>query len=309
MEHMKPAYSRIAAHAGTGPAARMMARRGPDAAGRRGSPSRRGIDRSGSGDHPHDRGHARDINDSARATDPRKPGSTTLRRDSVTTRASHRIALFGDRDILHVAAVAAAACALSAGVVYLGYFVHVLRVARRAPCRPERGECVLLFGKHAPGGRIDHDFEARLDRAVSLWSERPPRSVVLLGGGAADQPSEAELARRGLLARGIAADAPIRLEAHSRDTLENLRNARELLGEGMRARVTLLSSRYHLARCAWFARQLGYDFELCAAEPRLRLGPRMLLRLAGEAGYVCLSDVGARWARLIGSQRMLARLR
>lgn len=227
----------------------------------------------------------------------------------MTTRTAHRIALFGDRDILHVAAVAAAACALSAGLVYLGYFVHVLRVARTAPCRPQRGECVLLFGKHAPGGRIDGDFEARLDRAASLWRERPPRAVVLLGGGAADELSEAELARRGLLARGLASDAPLLLEAQSRDTLQNLRNARELLGERMRSRVTLLSSRYHLARCAWFAQQLGYDFELCAAEPRLRLGPAMLLRLAGEAGYVCLSDIGARWARLIGNRRMLARLR
>lgn len=226
----------------------------------------------------------------------------------MTSRTSHRIALFGDRDILHVAAVAAAACLLSAGVVYLGYFVHVLRVARNAPCRPERGECVLLFGKHAPGGRLDRDFEARLDRAMSLWRERPPHSLVLLGGGAVGEVTEAELARRGLLERGMASDAPLRLESESRDTLQNLRNARLMLGEGMRSRVTLLSSRYHLARCAWFAGQLGYDWELCAAEPRLQLGPRMLLSLAGEAAYVCISDIGARWARLIGHQRMLSRL-
>ena len=62
----------------------------------------------------------------------------------------------------------------------------------------------------------------------------------------------------------------MQLESESRDTLQNLRNARVMLGEGMRSRVTLLSSRYHLARCALFARQLGYDWELCAAEPRLR---------------------------------------
>ncbi|MBX9400746.1 YdcF family protein [Lysobacter sp. BMK333-48F3] len=227
----------------------------------------------------------------------------------MSSRLSHRLSLFGDRDVLHVAAVASAACVLSAGLVYVGYFVHVLRVARNAPCQPERGECVLLFGKHAPGGRLDHDFEARLDRAVSLWRERPPASVVLLGGGADDEPTEAELARSGLLARGLSADAPLRLEAESRDTLQNLRNARVLLGEGMRTRVTLLSSRYHLARCALFARQLGYDWELCAAEPRLRLSPRMLLRLAGEAAYVCMSDIGARWAQLIGNRRMLERIR
>jgi hypothetical protein len=73
-------------------------------------------------------------------------------------------------------------------------------------------------------------------------------------------------------------------------------------------RVTLLTNRYHLARCALFARQLGFDCELCAAEPRLPLGPRTLLRLAGEAAYVCWSDIGTRWARLIGNQRMLARV-
>lgn len=227
---------------------------------------------------------------------------------AMSHRLGHRLSLLGDRDVLHVAAVASAACVLSAGLVYVGYFVHVLRVARNAPCQPELGECVLLFGKHAPGGRLDQDFEARLDRAVSLWRERPPRNVVLLGGGAADEPSEAELARHGLLARGFAADAPMQLESESRDTLQNLRNARVMLGEGMRSRVTLLSSRYHLARCALFARQLGYDWELCAAEPRLRLSPRMMWRLAGEAAYVCMSDIGARWARLTGNRRMLARV-
>jgi hypothetical protein len=34
----------------------------------------------------------------------------------------------------------------------------------------------------------------------------------------------------------------------------------------------------------------------------------MLLRLAGEAGYVCLTDIGTRWVRLIGARRALARI-
>ena len=234
------------------------------------------------------------------------------------SRAAHRVALVLDRDVWHAAAVAGAACVLSAGLVYVGYFVHVLRVARNASCTPARGECVLLFGKHSPAGRLDHDFEARLDRAVSLWRVRPPVHVVLLGGGAAGEPSEAELARQGLFARGLASDAPLRLEAQSRDTLQNLRNARTMLAPAMHAQdpqitsvrlqVTLLSSRYHLARCALFARQLGFDAELCAAETRLQLGPRTLLRIAGEAAYVCWTDLGTRWARLIGHRRMLARV-
>ena|SRR6478672_7477445 len=227
----------------------------------------------------------------------------------MSTRRAHRLSLFGDRDVLHAGAVAATACVLSAGLVYCGYFLHVLRTARRAPTRPQRARTLLLFGKHAPQGRIDPDFAARLDRAVSLWREAPPAHVLLLGGGAENEPTEAEIARRELHARGVARDAPLRLEAASRDTLQNLRNARELLrASAALPRVALLSNRYHLARCALFARQLGFDWELCAAEPRLRLTPRTLLRLAGEAAYVCWIDLGARWARLIGHRRMLARM-
>lgn len=217
--------------------------------------------------------------------------------------------LFSDRDVLHVGVVALLACVASAGLVYLGYFVHVWRVARNAPCQPVAGDCLLLFGKHAPRGRPDRDFAQRLDRAASLWRSRSPRHVVLLGGGPPGVPSEAEVARAGLLARGLVEQPSWLLEARSRDTLQNLRNARDLLhAMEHRGRVVLLSSRYHLARCALLARQLGLEAEVVAAEARLRWGPRTLLRLAGEAGYVCLSDLGTRWVRFIGSRRMLERV-
>ena len=224
------------------------------------------------------------------------------------SRLAHRLALLADRDALHSLAVATLACAASLGVVYVGYLVHVVRVARSAPCQPARGQTVLLFGKHAPQGRPDPDFQARLQRAAGLWQQRPPDSMFLLGGGPAGAPTEAALARQRLIELGVPVDAPLVLEDRSRDTLQNLRNARALWAGAAPEPVTLLSSRYHLARCALLAGQLGLRWELCAAEPALSWRPRALWRLAREAAYVCWTDLGARWARLIGHQRMLARL-
>ena len=229
------------------------------------------------------------------------------------TRVAHRLSLAVDRDVIHTGVVTLLACLLSAGLVYVAYFVHVLRVARKAPCVPERGDCVLLFGKHAPQGRIDADFAARLERAATVWRERPPRDVILLGGGAPGELTEAEVAQRALLARGLAHGPTLRLEGKSRDTLQNLRNARELLvadarADGAPRRVILLSNRYHLARCALFAGQLGYDWELCAAEQTLAMRPATFLHIAAEAYFVCHSDIGTRWARFIGDRRMLARV-
>lgn len=225
------------------------------------------------------------------------------------SRLDHRRRLWLDRDALHTGAVAGIVCLLSGGLVYLGYFAHVVRTARRASCLPEYREWLLLFGKHAPGGRLDADFSARIARAAALLRVRTPQMIVLLGGGAPGHPSEAEVAHAALLADGIAADTPLQLETGSRDTLQNLRNARMLLGDtGYRGRVTLISSRYHLARCALFATQLGFEWELCAAETKLHWTPMLVYRLAGEAAYVCWVDIGTRWARLIGHRRMLARV-
>ncbi|MGO3126992.1 MAG: YdcF family protein [Luteimonas sp.] len=230
------------------------------------------------------------------------------------TRLLHRLERLRDRDALHTLAVAAAACVLSFGLVYVGYLVHVLRVARSAPCVPVSGECVLVFGKHSPQGRVDADFQARLSRAATLWTSHAPGRVLLLGGGPAGEPTEAALARAALHALGVPDDARLVLEDTSRDTLQNLRNARSLLTvaapghDAAMRRVTLLSNRYHLARCALFARGLGLHWELCAAEPVFSWRPTTMWRIAGEAAYVCWLDIGVRWAQLIGHRRMIDRI-
>lgn len=225
------------------------------------------------------------------------------------SRAAHQFRLFADRHALHASVVVALACLCTGGLLYLAYVLHVWRVAVRAPVLPVCGECVLLFGKHSPGGRIDGEFAARVARAATLASACDTRVMVLLGGGPAGVPSEAELARRGLSEAGLDDRVQLVLEDQSRDTLQNLRNARALLqampGNDL---VTLLSSRYHLARCALFARLQGMDWELCAAEARLPRQARTALRIAGEAAYVCWLDVGTRWARLIGHRAMLRRV-
>ena len=107
---------------------------------------------------------------------------------------------------------------------------------------------------------------------------------------------------------GLPDDADVRCEDASTDTLENLRNARELLGEAAAARIALVSSRYHLPRCLLLAQSLGLQAEIVAAEPRLRWSAGILVRIALEASYCLWLDVGRRWARLIGHRRMVERV-
>ena len=215
--------------------------------------------------------------------------------------------------MLHTLAVAGAACVLSAGLVYVGYFLHVLRVARKAPCLPERGECVLLFGKHAPHGRIDRDFDAAPGARRAAVA---PASAAQPGAARRRPRRHADRSRNRARRRcSRAASRPTRRcgsKRSSRDTLQNLRNARELLrtstaGEPF-GRVTLLSNRYHLARCALFAASSASTGNCARPKRGCRCTSRTVWRIAGEAAYVCWSDIGTRWARLIGHRRMLARV-
>lgn len=211
------------------------------------------------------------------------------------------------RDIAHSLGVALLACLASGGILYVVYLLRASWVAARSQHLAETEGCVLVFGKRLCAGAPDAEFEARLQHALRLVRARPDRSLMLLGGAAPGEPSEAAVGAARLRELGLPEGIGLRLEEQSRDTLQNLRHARALLGV-RRPRVLLLSSRYHLARCGHLAGQLGFDYRLCAAEPRLRLSWVLLRRLASEAAYLGWLDIGTRWARLIGHRRMLARV-
>ncbi|MGQ0801523.1 MAG: YdcF family protein [Pseudomarimonas sp.] len=227
----------------------------------------------------------------------------------MTTRRAHQLKILQDVDALHALAVASAALVVSGGLLYVGYLVHVTRVARRSPTLPlasASGAAVLVFGKRCKNGEADADFKARIARARHLASNGHTQQLLLLGGG--PSPTEAEVAARELRALGLPDHVRVMLEHDSRDTLQNLRNARQLLGDAENTPAVLLSSRYHLARCGLFARNLGISHQLCAAEDQLGWRLPTCLRLLSEAAYLMWVDIGMRWARLIGHRRMLAKI-
>ena len=218
-----------------------------------------------------------------------------------------------DRDVLHAAAVMVAAVSLSLGLVWVGYLVHVWRVAARSPVVPAKPMTVLVFGRRLVRDVPEKDYQARLLRALALMRSHDTEHVLLLGGRSGGAISEAAAGRRWLEQHELPPGVVMQLEQASIDSLENLRHARSLLQEDgpvMRVLppVALVTSRYHLARCQLLARRLGFPSVPVAAEPTLVLNRRYVVRLLAESGYLMWIDIGVRWARLIGHQRISARL-
>lgn len=237
------------------------------------------------------------------------PACTTMpRTPTVSEQPPAKRWQWRDPDALHALAAAGFAMIASGGLLYLVYWVHAARVARVAPTAPSRARHLLVFGRQLVDGRPHGELDARVQRAQRLVDSDPSRTVWLLGGRTGPGPSEAEIALELLQQLGVPPAARIELEAASTHTLENLRHARELIARDGGGRVALISSRYHLARCAMLAQRLGFEHEVCAAEEHMAWHPAYLLALSREALLLLWLDVGARYARLIGHRRMLERV-
>jgi uncharacterized SAM-binding protein YcdF (DUF218 family) len=236
---------------------------------------------------------------------PRQPLSPTL------SPVQRRLRYLRDRDVQYAALVTALVLVLSAGLVWLGYLIHVWRIAARSPLAPPRRMTVLVFGQRLRQDSPQRDYRLRLRRALDLLRHGQVEQLLLLGGRSGGRCSEAEAGLAWLRQQGLPAAPAVELEQDSVDSLENLRHARRLLlaqPAGRLPAVALVTSRYHLARCLLLARRLGFDSVPIAAEPALPRQPRYLARLLMEATYLMWIDMGLRWARLTGHQRIVTRI-
>lgn len=197
------------------------------------------------------------------------------------------------------------------GLSLLLCFLHVSTVAVRTRCVPEatdsedREKIILVPGvRLSRDGSPDRDFVARLSRAGLL----PGAPIVILGGQtrAGVAVSEAMAGRGWLISNGLSADR-ILCEEASRNTLENLRAARNHFAAGGTVPV-IVSNRYHLARIGILARGLGMRPILCAAEDRMTWTPLGAVRLLQEAFFIHWYYTGKTLARLLRQQQMLSRV-
>ncbi len=198
--------------------------------------------------------------------------------------------------------------AILAGVLSLLWMGRtVLLHARKAtPICNTDIELILVPGMRLSAGQPNNDYCLRLERARLLHQQHG--SQLLLMGGNTDNRnhSEASAGKLYLVDQGIP-PTEILLEDSSRNTLENMHNARNQLRAGKIEHYVMVSSRYHLARCQALANGLGMYPMLCAAEDKFSAPPSSWLRLLLEAYYLHWYHTGRLWSCLTRNRHSLAR--
>ena len=122
----------------------------------------------------------------------------------------------------------------------------------------ERIDAILILGHRLElDDSPSEDQIRRIDCAVAHWRETNAPVIMPCGGlTPGHNRTEADVMRELLVARGVPAEI-IHLEDRSRITIENVRNAVALLGEGKR--VALVTSDYHVERALEDCRRAGLN--------------------------------------------------
>ena len=145
---------------------------------------------------------------------------------------------------------------------------HVFTIKEITPCTAhEYGEWTVvtpstLLGTQYRDDGPSVDYRARLMAAYEYLTGDPECILVATGGKGSNEPcSEAEGARRFLTAIGIREER-ILIEDRSRNTVQNIQNAYELLtgngAEPEKIRIVIVSASYHLLRARFLAKQAGF---------------------------------------------------
>ncbi len=144
--------------------------------------------------------------------------------------ASHRFArqLGMGLDGLAMLALSNLVLLATGGLSGLWLLRQVWRVARTAPATDDGGGWIVVLGVRLRRDQIRPDYALRLHRAAALYRASPDRRILLVGGYTGSRLSEAAHGRQFLIEAGLPA-AHLFIEDRSLHTLDNLRQARQLL--------------------------------------------------------------------------------
>ena len=177
---------------------------------------------------------------------------------------------------------------LVAVLVVAGVAIRVAVTAGTDDRRPT--DAIVVLGAAEYDGDPSSVFQARLDRAVDLYSAGVAGVVVTVGGKReGDDFTEAESGRRYLVERGVPAAAALAV-GEGNDTLVSLRAGALLLSQRGWSSVVLVTDSWHAYRAGQIAIDLGLDVAVSPVSVDSQASARYLLR----------ETLGTLYYRLVG---------
>jgi uncharacterized SAM-binding protein YcdF (DUF218 family) len=118
-------------------------------------------------------------------------------------------------------------------------------------------DCAIVLGAAVHGSKPSPVLQSRVDHAIDLYRKGIVSHLIFTGGKSNPSSlSESEASKAEAISRGVSANS-ISIEAISRTTLQNLREASKIMNARNYNSAVIVSDPYHLRRACTMATNLG----------------------------------------------------
>ena len=137
-----------------------------------------------------------------------------------------------------------------------GVAAYITWVGQRDDARP--ADAIIVLGAAAYDAKPSPVFEERIRHGIDLYKRGLAPKLIFTGGygGVGARFSESQVARRYALRQGVP-DKAILIESLSRNTHDNLHQARVLMQQHQLHDVIVVSDPLHMARALRISKELG----------------------------------------------------
>ncbi|MBL8257619.1 uncharacterized SAM-binding protein YcdF (DUF218 family) [Pseudoxanthomonas japonensis] len=138
----------------------------------------------------------------------------------------------------------------------VGVAAYIVWVGQRDDAAP--ADAIIVLGAAAYDAKPSPVFEERIRHGIDLYNRGLAPTLIFTGGygGTGARFSESQVARRYAMREGVPEKA-ILIESLSRNTHDNLRQARMLMQQHKLHTVIIVSDPLHMARALRISRSLG----------------------------------------------------
>ena len=137
-----------------------------------------------------------------------------------------------------------------------GVAAYIIWVGQRDDAKP--ADAIIVLGAAAYDAKPSPVFEERIRHGIDLYKRGLAPTLIFTGGygGTGARFSESQVARRYALRQGVPEKA-ILIESLSRNTHDNLRQARALMQQHRLHSVIIVSDPLHMARALRISKDIG----------------------------------------------------
>lgn len=195
----------------------------------------------------------------------------------------------------------------------ISLFVLIIRVILRARLSDDsmQDSPLCLFGYQLSNNKVAPILQERLDYLLQT-SSKNNMLILLLGGiTKGNTIAEAKAAFDYLIEVKPSLESRLRIEDKSRNTLENLKQARKSLDKELKdfdGKIVLVTHDYHLLRCEAMAKALGFYPYSAGCKTNSKLSFNFIFKVIGEAFFIHWFYTGYFIGKLFSSKRILEKI-